>query len=503
VTTTRNAYCATLGISPPRIDDAKASPDANYYSLLIIALLERGAPMTLAEAAARFAAAGVTSTANEALAALKRCKPARAPIYRDGDSYALDPHDDEVEFWLFRLGLRPARSAPLRVAPNASVPLPSADQPLTVAALDEAWREGVPNSWSAQRVAVAVLDAHQSPMSSAEVIAFVSARSRWSPLRPESAQFWRSGAIVIHEDGVWELARTHEVVRSTREAVRNRVSDIRRWAAMRPDTVAMEAHRQRLERERTAHARELAAMRRVLVHAFPATRPRAVALVDVGAHEVTSFLGDEIAPALQRLSEYDVIGAVNVRALLRELGVDPGTRRLAELGPPQKTIQLNRRGRTLTITTALLIQGSCGISRPLGDERTMREYLRSGADAKLRRRLEADAKSLYALYQYGRLHGRVRLRWGFLDEMLPAPWVHRHESTLYHLLKEAHERQLAVEVVVGSAPGWADPWARARRAFVATNAWHSPSLLADEQGYEIPRADVQLARLLDGPRGNE
>jgi hypothetical protein len=130
----------------------------------------------------------------------------------------------------------------------------------------------------------------------------------------------------------------------------------------------------------------------------------------------------------------------------------------------------------------------------------MREYLRSGAHTKLRRRLEADAKSLYALYQYGRLHGCVRLRWGFLDEMLPAPWVHRDESTLYHLLKEAHARRLALEVVVGSAPGWADPWARARRAFVATDAWHSPSLLADEQGYEIPRADVQLARLLGGPR---
>jgi hypothetical protein len=503
VSTTSNTYCATLGISPPRIEEAKSSRDANYYSLLIIALLERGSPMTLEEAAARFAGAGVTSNADEALAALKRCKPARAPIYRDGDSYALDPHDDEVDFWLFRLGLRPARSAPLQAVPSASAPLPSTAQPLTAADLDEAWREGVPNSWSAQRVAVAVLDAHQSPMSSDDVIAFVSARSRWSPLRSESAQFWRSGAIVVREDGVWQLDRTHEVVRSAREAVRNRVSDIWRWAATRPDTVALEAHRQRIERDRTAHARELAAMRRVLVHAFPATRPRAVALVDVGAREVTTFLGDEIRPALRRLSEYDIIGAVSVRALLRELGVDPGERRLAELGPPQKTLQLNRRGRTLRITTALLVQGSCGISRPFGDEPTMREYLRSRAHTKLRRRLEADAKSLYALYQYGRLHACVRLRWGFLDEMLPAPWVHRNESTLYHLLKEAHERRLALEVVVGSAPGWADPWARARRAVVATDAWHSPSLLADEQGYEIPRADVQLARLLAGPRGRE
>ena len=157
----------------------------------------------------------------------------------------------------------------------------------------------------------------------------------------------------------------------------------------------------------------------------------------------------------------------------------------------------------LTITTALLVQGSCGISRPFGDERTMREYLRGGAESKLRRRLEGDAKSLYALYQYGRLHGCVRLRWGFLDEMLPAPWVHRDESTLYHLLKDSHERDVPLEVVAGGAPGWADPWSRAQRAFVATDAWHFPSLLADEQGYEIPRAEVQLARLLDGSRGTK
>lgn len=82
---------------------------------------------------------------------------------------------------------------------------------------------------------------------------------------------------------------------------------------------------------------------------------------------MTTFVGDEITPALERLGEHDVIGAVGVRALLRELGVDPGQRRPGELGPPQKTRQLNRRGRTLTITTSLLVQGSCGISgRALG-----------------------------------------------------------------------------------------------------------------------------------------
>ena len=440
MTSTPNAYCVALGITVPRLEDAKSSPDANYYSLLIIALLERGVPMTLGDVSARFAAAGVAPTAADALASLKRCKPARAPIYRDGDHYALDPHDDEVSFWLFRLGLRPARGAPLQVARPVHDPVPSPGQPVTVASLNEAWRDGVPNAWSAQRVAVAVLDAHDGAMYGANVLGFVATRSGWSPLRPESVQFWRSGVITVREDGLWMLDRSHDVVRSTREAVRDRVSDVRRWAAMRPDLATMEAHRRRLEREREAHAQQLAAMRRVLVHAFPASRPQALALVDVAEREVTTFARDDIARAVERLTDYEIIGAVGVRTLLRTLNVDPGERRLAELGPPQKTRQLNRQGRTLTITTALLVQGTCGISRPFGDDRTMYAYLRTGAETKLRRRLEADARSLYAIYQYGRLHGCVRLRWGFLDEMLPAPWVHRDETTLYHLLKDAHER---------------------------------------------------------------
>jgi hypothetical protein len=54
-----NAYCEALGIQAPRLEVARQSPDANYYSLLIVALLERGEPITLEEAARRFEEAGV------------------------------------------------------------------------------------------------------------------------------------------------------------------------------------------------------------------------------------------------------------------------------------------------------------------------------------------------------------------------------------------------------------------------------------------------------------
>lgn len=497
-----NAYCVALGIAVPRVEDAMRSADANFYSLLIVALLECGGPLTLEEVARRFEHAGV-APARAALASLKRCKPARAPVYRDGEHYALDPHDDEVSFWLFRLGLRGPRFTPLQVVTPVSPPPPTG-RPLTCVALDEAWREGVPAGWSAQRVAVAVLDAHDGPMRPVDVLAFVATRSQWSPLRAESPAFWHSGhAVRVLDDGRWALDRTHDAVRSAREAVRARIDLLRRWASQRPDPVALQAHQKRLERERAAHADQLAALRRVLVHAFPAARPEAVAVVDVGERTIETLVGVELSGLGQRLAPYQVIGAVGVRPLLRALGVEPGERRLHELGPPQKTIQLNQHGRTLAITTTLLVQGSCGIGRPFGDPRTLREYLDSGAHTKFRRRLEADAKSLYALYQYGRLHGAVRLRWGFLDEMLPAPWVRRDEATLHVLMKEAHARGAALDVVVGSTPGWEHPWSRVQVAHVAADAWGTPGVLVDDHGWEVPRPEVQLARLATSWAGRD
>ena len=138
-----NPYCDGLGIRIPQLEVAKDHRDANYYSLLIVVLLERGEPVTLQEAAERFEEAGVAPAAN-ALASLKRCKPGRSPVYRDGDLYALDPHDAEANLWAFRLGLRRSEAASPPVDRPAPAPLPTVHAPLTVAYLDEAWRDGVP-----------------------------------------------------------------------------------------------------------------------------------------------------------------------------------------------------------------------------------------------------------------------------------------------------------------------------------------------------------------------
>ena len=74
-----NNYCETLGIPVPSLEAVKEHREARPFSLLLVALLEHGGPMTLAEVAARFEQAGV-APAGEALASLKRCRPRRPPV---------------------------------------------------------------------------------------------------------------------------------------------------------------------------------------------------------------------------------------------------------------------------------------------------------------------------------------------------------------------------------------------------------------------------------------
>jgi len=491
-----NDWCRALGITPPKLESVAGHREVNTFALLLVALLERGEPMTLVDVAARFEDAGVAER-SRALLSLRRCKPGRPPVYREGDLYHLDPHDDDLDLWVFRLGLRPPRVARTPLERVEPTPLRGPDSPLSHGELDEGWKDANLFSWSAQRLVVAVLDAHGGPLPSAQVVAAIAVRTKWHRLSEDPGKFNRRGSAVdVLLDGRWAIATdADETVKRTREAVRDRVVLARRNATLRPDASAMEQQRGEWEKKRAAHGAELAHMSRALLVAFPPARPRAAALLDIGAHEITTFIGDEIATLRSRLAAYEILGSVDVRGLVRALDLEPGDHRLAELGPPQKTKTLNKRGRTLKITTALLVQGSCGIGRPFGEERKLAEYLVRGEFTRLRRRLEADVKSLYALYEYGRLHGVVRLRWGFLDERIPAPWVHRDEPMLYDLKKLALAANVPLEVVIGSAPGWREPWTRRRLAYVEQDANGWRTWLVGKDGFMIDEAEVQRARL--------
>ena len=488
-----NTYCDTLGIPEPLLEDVVGHREASNYTLLIVALLEKGSPMALEEVARRFEDVGV-APAEYALRSLKRCRPARAPVYRDGDLYALDPHDDDLDLWAFRLGLRPAKVAKLSIV-KPEPPLPKPDVPLSMDELAEAFKDAyLGANWSAQRLAIAMLDAHGGPMSGADVVAVLNRLTTEHGLKEGAADHWGRNAPISSAGGTWIMDIEHQTVASARVAVRERLETSRRWETRKPDPSVMAANRKRMKKLEAAKREELAALRRALLYVFPEKAPKAAVLVDIKERDLKTYLEGELDDLRSHLEEYDLIGAVNVRAVLRALGVDSGKRRLSDLGPPQKTRQLNRAGRKLKITLKLLVQGTCGISRPFAEPKKLREYLKKGQETKLRRRLEADAKSLFALYQYGLLHGEVRLRWGFLDERLPVAWKHWEEPGLHSLMEEAHKKRLLLEVATGTTPGWAEPWSRARRCEVEMLDRYSYSLF-DEHNVGVDPRDVQLARL--------
>lgn len=484
-----NAYCKILDISVPSLAAVRNHPVANTFSLLLVALLENGAPLTLLEVAERFNAAGIAPV-EFALRSLQRCRPDRVPVVRDGDHYALDPHNHELDFWTFRLGLRGPRVPHLRVVTTEPA-RPDPDIALSAAELSEAFRDAHLYNWSALRLAAAILDANGGRMDGSAVITTLDGLTTRHRLRPESARYWRAALVHASDNGMWTLHTDDPTLLEMRSAVRDRVAIARRHRREQTTPEQFEANQRRYQESRAKSAAIHTALRRVLIHAFPPEQPETVTLIDVASGEMTVFDNDTVAAVNAHLAGYDLIAAVDVRALLRALAFDHGDRRIAELGPPQKTIT-RPHGRPLRITVPLLVQSSCGLA-PFTDPDVLRTQLVRGKYANVRRSIIAEAKALFALYEYGRLHGAVRVRKGAIDTMLPVPWVHRDEPTLGHLKRQALTQNRRLVAVVGTAhPD--NPW-EGDCFLTAVPYGKYDSFLVDEDDFDIDECAIQRARL--------
>ncbi len=287
-----NPWCQALGIKPPRLEAVARHREANTYARLIVALLERGEAMTLEAVAQRFATAGI-SDASDALAALSHGKPGRPPVYRDGDRYYLDPHDDELDLWVFRLGLRPPRHVPAPEAvPPTPPPLPPLTTPVTRDELAEAWKNVSLYTWSTQRIALAFLDATGGPAVPAEVAAFVRGCTQYELSLRATEQFGRRGCpVAVLQDGRWTLAANAEdALFAMRRAVRARLETVRRWASVHTAPAVVAQNIEALRLQRLEHSEALAKLKRAVLIAHPAKAPRALALLDVTAHTLETFV---------------------------------------------------------------------------------------------------------------------------------------------------------------------------------------------------------------------
>lgn len=271
-----------------------------------------------------------------------------------------------------------------------------------------------------------------------------------------------SPEVHIDDEGRFALA----ILDPSDRRLRRRLNNLDPPPPEPPRSGALTAERiaeitQKLRAKEAADREEAALLVRVLAHGiFEGGELRAVALLDPQARKIDTFVAEDLSVVPERLEPFDLVVAIAPGRLLEALGTAPDSFRLVDIDRPQKTRQLNQRGRRLRLTNEMLISATLGRSRPLGEEGKYRAYLEKGHLGRLRRRLEADVKALWSYYRFGVLNRAVRLRWGFVDEWLPAEWALPGDLDLQALSREAFESGKRLQVVVGSPPGWPDPWER-------------------------------------------
>jgi hypothetical protein len=415
-------------------------------------------------------------------------------IFKDGlGRLGLNLSSRDLDLKVFLIGLRPPRR-PLDPWPQPP-PMKPVTEPLTPDEAKSALARRPPYAFSAVRIAAAVLDAAGRPMTFGEVEKFVMDLGWEGFIEEEQARRWRSDLVRFDPEGRLVLRREAPELMAVRDYLR-RIHQRAELDRLQEQRSARWMERREAER---AQAREKAAgLRRAILRAFPGDgRPAAVTLVDVAERSVKTYRGSTLSDAIRALGSFDLLAGLDIRATLESLGLDPDRWHLVDLGPPQKTYRLNRAGRILRISTELLIRGSVGIGRPLGDASRLRKYAAGGDFRKLARRLESDAKALLAYYQYGILHCAVRLRWGFLDQRLGVDWAVEGDVHLSEILEQAHQERKPVELVFHWAPSCSDPWGRAQRFDVVKHEFRTTILSDTTRQFHLEPLEVQAARVAE------
>jgi hypothetical protein len=143
-----------------------------------------------------------------------------------------------------------------------------------------------------------------------------------------------------------------------------------------------------------------------------------------------------------RLPESDVWIGLDIRKVLARLGIDPGSRRLVDLGPPQKTKSLGRGRPVLKLTPEHLLRHTLGSWARLASKTKIHAIAKPGADDDLHGAMEADLDTLATYCWYGVRNRGLSAGWQAFDMLLEAPFRGPGDELIGKIL----ERLLGKEV---------------------------------------------------------
>ncbi len=467
-----NRYCQRLGIPVPRVEDVAGRPEVTLFQLVVVALLERGGPMTVDEIAARLDRAALPArlARPDLVVALKKAWHGQPPLVRDGDErLALDLLSSEFRHIGFVAGLRP--SVAPRPAPG-DFRQPKDDEPLSQGEVTAAFSGRSLDVYSSIRKAAAVLEAWGSPQTLDDIDARLRGLTNYGGrIDASTVRAWRTDLVAVGPDGSLRLNPASSRVGAFRRDIRRMAATRLRASTESGDFRArqLERERQQIEEERNlmAHARQ---SRRALLHIVPPGQPaRAAAVIDLHSRNVQVFVEDDLPTLAARLEEFDFLAGVDLRISLRALGLDPERWLLAEIRPVQRTFRPADRS-TVPVTLPAVVRATTGVARVPADAATWGRLLDPKRLHDVAGRLATEARVLCLLYEYGALHGGVRIRTRPGDGLLPVDWGLGGDPDMYSVLEAAMRAFVPVDMVIGAPPDSADSWTHAVRADIADRA---------------------------------
>jgi len=440
-----------------RVDPARLKP----FELMVLAVAERGAPMSYDAIRERLAKLGrvlpiqTLQKAWHGMPPLRKTASGELELVPELDEYAWKSVIWRVQEELGE-GQRGERAQRAQAAP------PQVDRrsPVTMDELRVAARVGLPFAVSAGRQLGMVLEAAGRPLATAELEAlmkelafsFSEASLRSCGHNPESA-------VRMTADGRWTVNSGAALLQEARRVVREIV---RREQEREKREADHAGWREADDKRRRAEA--LAAE----VHWATTPKRFVRSLYRGGKFVAAAFLDPDArsfsfaVTAEEARSAFDGVGIVlgiDPRAELERLGLPAGGREFVDLSPPAKSRRPERSTRVLKITQDRVLRSTLGKAGKLSDPKKLAAHVRAGHLGDALRRLEADLKVLYALHDYAQGHGFVRLRWRSIDEVLDLPGkANGRTRPLEALLKHARYREQVLDVVLYAPLSWEDPW---------------------------------------------
>jgi hypothetical protein len=499
-----NRYCQRLGLPTPNLDAALARSDVKVIHLMGLAVLEAGGPLSLDEIAARLKQLALPPRLAAAVdpASIRKAWHGQSPLVRDPHDgrFYLDLLADHEVRWISYLA-DPSRAPSTRPRPE-EYRQPADGEPLSQDEVDAALNDRTLYGYSTIRKAAAILEASGGgPLSLEEVNQRLAVHGAYAGQIDERAvRLWKSNLVLADSDGQLRLNRLSADAPALRRDIRRlAASRLRRQAEHAEFRAQQTEHEERRADEERRAVDEARRVRRAVVHIVAVNAaPLAAAVIDAAARSSRLFIGDAVSGLAGHLDEFEFLAGVDLRSSLRWLGLDPDRWWLAELRPTQRTFRPSDR-EAVKVSLSAVVQATTGKSRVPGDTAAWESLLAARSTTRLVARLEHEAQTLFALYEYGALHGGVRVRSRSGDRLLPVGWSMRGDAHVGDIVDAATRHWLPVQIVVGRPADLADPWPLARTVTIVERDCH---VLYVRDGGEVRPLDPAEIRAIRLPPGS-